>query len=222
MQMTNFDAQLWGEALETHFREVHQHKMQGLPILNERLQVRLVSLKEVRNGIYLGAIISPWFLNLVLKMIQPIENSSENSTETTWQDRHQQQFPNAGVGNKISLKFPSGTYEFIVNHQPQLGYFYTCAFISDMHTLESQAFAEETAEQCVHLVFDSAAKEPNLFRPQTDEPTENIPPPSDTEQNTTEAKTTTKESQNLAQTPKSPAPHPSRRDFLRLKSKNHG
>ncbi|GEM_PF-6227300 len=195
--MAAFDGQQWGEALEQYFEAIYHDKMQGLPIVNSNMQVRLACLKAVREGVYLGALVTPWFINLLLKMVQ--------QNESDVRDRHLEFYPEIGVGEKVVMKFPSGQYEMLVNHQPTLGYFYTCALFSDMHSIENQAVAEEVAQQCVHLVFDEAAKAPNLFRPVQNDVLMN-------EQHT-------KNAQKTEKMPKSPVPQvqtASRRDFLRL------
>lgn len=213
MALPAFNAQAWGEGIEVHFEQVYQAKVQGLPIVNAQLSVRLACLKEVRQGIYLGALVTPWFLNLVLKMVEPQEDA--------WVDRHPQLYPGVGVGKKAVLKFPSGTYEFIVNHQEELGYFYTCSLVSDMHTLESQEAAETMAEQCVHLVFDSAAKEPNLFRPRelSETPLNESSSEAALEASQAEGDKDSRPAKKIEPSKKfSDTPH-SRRDFLRLKER---
>ncbi|WP_319380713.1 [NiFe]-hydrogenase assembly chaperone HybE [Thiomicrorhabdus sp.] len=52
-------------------------------------------------------------------------------------DRHHQLY-DAGLGETVLVKFPSGDYEFIVNHEAELGYFYTCSLVSDTHVFENQ------------------------------------------------------------------------------------
>ena len=210
-----FDPQQWGEALEAHFEAVYHDAMQGLPIVNSKMQVRLACLKAVRDGVYLGALVTPWYINLILKMVQ--------QEAAGWTDRHLQLYPDVGVGKKVLMKFPSGQYEFVVNHQEALGFFYTCSLVTDMHSLENQAVAETIAEQSVHLVFDEAAKEPNLFRPTQVEKLNKIENEAADESATTQM---AKKQEKSAKLPESPVLHApktaSRRDFLRLKRRMEG
>ncbi|AZR81069.1 [NiFe]-hydrogenase assembly chaperone HybE [Thiomicrospira sp. S5] len=153
----SFDAQLWKERVEGHFEKVYQGAMKDLPIVNPRLSVGFASLKEICTNIYLGTMVSPWFVNLIFKIV-----------DEEGKDRHHQLY-DAGMGESVLVKFPSGDYDFIVNYEDELGYFYTCSLVSDTHVFENQEVAVSLADQCLKLVFDTAAKEPNLFKPQKEE-----------------------------------------------------
>ncbi|MBF6057677.1 MULTISPECIES: [NiFe]-hydrogenase assembly chaperone HybE [Thiomicrorhabdus] len=153
----SFDVNRWKERVESYFEKVYQGSMKELPIVNTRLSVGFASLKEICTNIYLGAMVSPWFVNLIFKIVD------EEGT-----DRHHQLYK-AGLGETVLVKFPSGDYEFIVNHEAELGYFYTCSLVSDTHVFENQEVAVSLADQCLRLVFDTAAKEPDLFKPQNEE-----------------------------------------------------
>lgn len=142
-----FHSETWPQQLEAHFSEVYLTKMQGIPVINPNIQVELAVLNEIKKGVFLGAIVTPWFINLLVKIV-----------DQHGKDRHHEIY-NATVGQSITLKFPSGAYEYIVNYQSELGYFYTCALISDMHSIENHDIAIELAQQSVQLVFNEAAQE---------------------------------------------------------------
>ena len=144
---TSFQIIEWSNAFEKHFSSIYQHKMQNLPIINPNIQTELAVLNEIKPGMFLGAMVTPWFINLIFKIVDP-----------QGKDRHHEIYT-ANVGQPITLTFPSGSYEFIVNHHENLGYFYACALISDMHSIENHDTAIEIAKQSVQLVFDQEAKE---------------------------------------------------------------
>ncbi len=144
---TPFQIIEWSNAFEKHFSSIYQHKMQNLPIINPNIQTELAVLNEIKPGMFLGAMVTPWFINLIFKIVDP-----------QGKDRHHEIYT-ANVGQPITLSFPSGSYEFIVNHHENLGYFYACALISDMHSIENHDTAIEIAKQSVQLVFDQEAKE---------------------------------------------------------------
>ncbi len=140
-----FQIEPWAKKLEGHFLSVYQNSMKDLPVVNPNIQVELAVLNEIKPNMYLGAVVTPWFINLMFKIV-----------DEQGEDRHHDIYT-ASVGEHITLKFPSGAYEFIVNHQPELGYFYTCALISDMHSIENHNMAIELATQSVQLVFNEEA-----------------------------------------------------------------
>ena len=54
-----------GPALEAAFLRIEREAMDGLPLLNKALRVQAVGF-ERWQGQWLGALVTPWFLNLVL------------------------------------------------------------------------------------------------------------------------------------------------------------
>ena len=51
--------------LEAAFGAVYEQRMQGLPFINAALAVEAVDFRPW-NGHWLGVLITPWFMNLVL------------------------------------------------------------------------------------------------------------------------------------------------------------
>ena len=147
MALNEFHITSWQDDIEDYFSKVHQDSMKDMPFINPSIEVCVPTLKEIRKGVFLGSIVTPWFINLVVKIVN-----------YEGLDRHEEIYSNK-VGEKVTLAFPSGSYEFIVNHNNKLGFFYTCALISDMLTLENNDVAVSIAIESTRLVFDEQAKE---------------------------------------------------------------
>lgn len=82
------------EGLKRVFTHIQQERMQGVPVLNEMLQVEAVGFTSWR-GHCLGVLITPWFMNLML-----LPNEGD-------------EWKHLPVGKKVTHLFPSGPYEFI-------------------------------------------------------------------------------------------------------------
>ena len=59
------DADLVGQRLESAFERVRRERMIDVPMLNPRLAVQAVGFRDWRGG-WLGILITPWFMNLML------------------------------------------------------------------------------------------------------------------------------------------------------------
>ena len=119
----------WQERLVATFSHIEQTRMQGVPVLNSALQVNADHFIAWQDY-YLGVMITPWFMNL---MLAP---ASQESTE---------HFAEFKMGQKQTHVFPSGPYEFIVGHEPELGNFQSCSLFSPMFEFADQSAALDTA-----------------------------------------------------------------------------
>ncbi|MCU7849425.1 MAG: [NiFe]-hydrogenase assembly chaperone HybE [Candidatus Thiodiazotropha sp. (ex Lucinoma kastoroae)] len=77
------------EGLEQQFRTIEQQRMEGLPLLNKALRVEAVSFCEW-NGLCLGVLITPWFMNL---MLIPDEGDTWSDMQIGDNQFHQLQAP---------------------------------------------------------------------------------------------------------------------------------
>lgn len=150
-----FSIQDWQASLQTHLEGVYEKSMSDLPIVNHKLEVDIVDFSQLKPGRYLGVVVTPWFINMSFKLV---DENGEDLHKTIFTQR---------IGETVQLKFPAGQYEFIVNHQPDLGYYYSCALISDMHSLATQEDAMALAMECKRLLFDEAMSAPPVEQPLT-------------------------------------------------------
>jgi [NiFe] hydrogenase assembly HybE family chaperone len=125
----------WQSQLEQHYQQIYDHTMKDLPICNHRLQIALLDWRALPDIGFLGVMITPWFISLV---VQPTQIDA---------------FAHIRAGQTIELSFPSGQYEFMVNHQP-FGDYGTCALLSETTNIESHEVACQLAEQMLTYLFE--------------------------------------------------------------------
>lgn len=120
--------------LEDAFRLIWRERMQDVPILNKSLEVEAVGLRTW-NGCVLGALVTPWFINLVLL---PGDGPwrAVRQTESVW------------------YAFPSGRFQFIAAVEPGLGEFHCCSLLSPVLEFADHETARETARVAVESLFD--------------------------------------------------------------------
>ena len=121
--------------LENCFNKIHQQRMQGIPILNDSLHVSGVGFHPWQ-GFWLGVLITPWFINLVLL---PATKTTVNLP---------------GIGKKFTLALPSGKFTFITAYEEEIGSFLACSLISPVTEIATQALAQETAEEVLLAIMD--------------------------------------------------------------------
>lgn len=128
------------QRLEAAFRAIHAQRMQGLPFVNERLCVEAVGFRRW-EGRWLGVLITPWFMNLVLLPDAP----------ESWEP--------VPLRADARYEFPAGSFDFIGGHEPACGEFQSCSLFSPVFEFEQQEVARATAEAVLAALFDPAACE---------------------------------------------------------------
>lgn len=120
--------------LVADFREIWHSRMRDLPMVNTALHVEAVGFQRWNTG-YLGVLIAPWFMNLVL-LPGPGEDWS-----------------GLVAGAKEVIGFPSGDYEFIHNRREMVGGYKACSLFSPMGEFSSQMQAVEVARAVMAAIF---------------------------------------------------------------------
>ncbi len=128
------------QGLERAFREIHTAQMRGIPIVNDALAVKAVGFRPW-NGRWLGALVTPWFLNLVLL---PGEGDDWSGLVS---------------GGKELVEFPSGLYEFVHAQRKDAGPYKACSLFSPMFEFTTMLHATETAAAALVALFDPANRE---------------------------------------------------------------
>ena len=118
----------WQTKLENSFQHILQTRMQGLPILNNALEVQVLGLQAWENNL-MGIVITPWFMNLVLIPLEPAD----------WM-----QLP---LGSGREIAFPARNYRFMVNEIDGIGACLTHSLHSPMFKFATQTEAVNAAEQ---------------------------------------------------------------------------
>jgi [NiFe] hydrogenase assembly HybE family chaperone len=151
-----------GPALEAAFRRIERDAMAGLPLLNPALRVQAVGFERWR-GHWLGALVTPWFINLVLV---PARGES-------WVP--------VAEGERRFVRFAAGDFAFLGGFEPEVGEFQACSLISPPGDFESQADAVETARQALRLLHQPPAVPAggcgSTREPAAQPPAEPPPPP---------------------------------------------
>ena len=123
-------------------------RMAGLGVVNPALEVEAVAF-EPWQGHWLGVMVTPWFMNLVLL------------------PRLRSQWQPLPLRDKRMLHFPAGAFEFIGADDPAVGEHLSCSLFSPMHDFADQAAARLVARLARVALFDTANAEAPEF-PQAD------------------------------------------------------
>lgn len=124
--------------LEALFRRIHASEMAGMPVLNSALAVEAVGFRRCAYG-WLGVLITPWFMNLVLLP----------ATGTPW--------ISLASGKQCDLNFPSGGYRFTADSATELGEYLSCQLFSPMSHFPDQATARTAANAALAAVVTAPA-----------------------------------------------------------------
>lgn len=127
-------------ALAATFDTIRRTRMQGLPILNEALRVEAVGFRRWQD-FWLGVLVTPWCMNLVLMPAEP----------ASW--------PSLSVGEKSTHLFPAGRFDFIFGRETLLGEgargeTLMCSLFSPMFEFADHDGARDTALACLAALFD--------------------------------------------------------------------
>ena len=126
--------------LETTFEEIYQQRMADLPVVNTALSVAAVGF-ERWEGMWLGTLLTPWFLNLIL-----LPQSADD-----WNTLPQ--------GKKHKLKLPSGNYAFTGGYEESIGSYQFCSLASPMHSFPDHETALKTARDVMELLLQPTAED---------------------------------------------------------------
>jgi [NiFe] hydrogenase assembly HybE family chaperone len=123
-------------ALQARFSDIWQHQMQDVPMVNPALQVQAVGFRPWGEH-WLGVLITPWFMNLVLL------------------PRQRQHWQPIGERETRHYVFPAGVFEFIGARDAALGDYQACSLFSPMFDFADQASAHDTAVAALAALFDA-------------------------------------------------------------------
>lgn len=123
-------------ALEAAFRRIERERMAGVPLLNPALQVQAIDFAPWQ-GHWLGALLTPWFLNLVLV---------PGAGQAAWPWR------TVRDGERVHHRFGAGDFAFLGGVEPEVGEFQTCSLISPMSGFTDQATAVATARAALRML----------------------------------------------------------------------
>ena len=139
--------------VQAAFELVRRERMEGLPFLNEALRVELVGLRRWR-GLWLGVLVTPWFMNLMLLPGDGVADDEEVSA--LW--------PAIATGEYAPFAFPAGVLSFLAGREGEVGEYLSCSLFSPVFEFADHDAARQTAEACLTALFDTAtaAQPPEL------------------------------------------------------------
>ncbi len=123
------------EQVARAYREIAATSMADVPICNPALGVAAEGFR-IHAGRAVGAVVTPWFLNVVALDI-PGEALS----------------PSAPVGAASSLATPAGEIAMLVGELPGLGRIDSCSLFSPMQEFADMPAALETAREAMRALF---------------------------------------------------------------------
>ena len=129
------------DAIETLYTKIENTRMDGVPILNKKLNVAALGF-EPYSEYALGILVTPWFMNL---MLVPLDH--EKFTQTA---------PEQGAKRTIIL--PAGEVEFILSFEEGFGWLLACSLFSPMFEFEDQVAVLETAKTALVEILNENAQ----------------------------------------------------------------
>ena len=129
------------EALVASFERIGRESMRGLPFYNEALRVEAVGFERIGDE-WLGVLITPWFMNLMLVSDQPLP------------------YAEAANGKKRSVELPGGPVQFLCGGTEDFGMFDAHSIASPMDVYKSQNQARAAARRALASVRTPPQAEP--------------------------------------------------------------
>ena len=125
--------------LEAAFRAI-EVRMRGLPFVNPSIRIEAVGFAPWKSY-WLGVMVTPWSMNLVLVARDP----------GGWRS--------LAIGEKRRYVFPAGNYDFVSACDPVIGEYFVCSLFSPMLEFSDHATAVETARVARMALLDAAHAE---------------------------------------------------------------
>lgn len=128
--------------LESVFRHIAATRMTGVGLLNPTLGVEAVGFRPWGGG-WVGILVTPWFMSLIC--LPDPESADEEKPS----------------GSKRDVELPSGSYEFLVAHEDELGSYLTSSLFSPMFEFPDMDRAREAARAILAEIFTPAVSSPS-------------------------------------------------------------
>lgn len=119
--------------LVQRFTHIGETAMRDLPIYNHALQVEAIGFEATKAG-WLGVLITPWFINVMLLS-------------------EQKQKAKVPLGEKVTHKLPSGEHEFSVGEDDELGHYDFLTLASPTLRYKSHQAAHDAAQKALNKLL---------------------------------------------------------------------
>jgi [NiFe] hydrogenase assembly HybE family chaperone len=132
--------------LEAAFGRVLREQMHDMPMVNPALSVQAVGFRPW-NDLWLGVLVTPWFMNLWLMPLDPAR----------WQR----------IGERETRRyvFPAGVFEFIGGRHALLGDYQACSLFSPMFEFDNPEAARDCALAALQELMDDGRPHPAGIAP---------------------------------------------------------
>lgn len=142
-----------GVELEVMYRHIWETSMHDMPFVNRALSVAAIGFRRY-EGDWVGAVISPWFLNL---FILPGGGS-------LWSD--------LASGDRVRIALPVGTLEFIADYDPggDIPAYQYCPLFVSVSQFSSHEAAVAAAEDALEVLFSP----PEPLPPKNEPPVQDV------------------------------------------------
>ncbi|HEY1461362.1 MAG TPA: [NiFe]-hydrogenase assembly chaperone HybE [Casimicrobiaceae bacterium] len=127
--------------LESVFSTVYAEHMRGLAFVNPAVRVEAIAFAPWK-GYWLGVMLTPWSMNLVLMPRDP----------SAWRT--------LPPGEKRRYTFPAGSFDFISALSDGIGQYLVCSLFSPVLEFADHETARQTAQFAREALFDAANAEP--------------------------------------------------------------
>ncbi len=131
------------ERLAAVFAKIQAERMEGVPILNPRLEVEVIDTRDC-DGHWLCVLVTPWFINLML-----LPATAEQAQ--AWQS--------LGLGASVPHRFPAGRFDFLVGEETGIGRYQMCSLFSPVLEFEDQEAARIAGRAALEALFDASLDE---------------------------------------------------------------
>jgi len=121
--------------LDAAFTRIWRTRMEGLPFLNAKLRVEAVGFRPW-EGQWLGALVTPWSVNLVL---MPGDGEWKSIPK----------------GEERFVAMPAGRFRFIAGHDEELGEHHACSLFSPAQEFADHETARAVALAALEALFDA-------------------------------------------------------------------
>jgi [NiFe] hydrogenase assembly HybE family chaperone len=137
MQMSNllkgFDENP-SSLIQTVFEDIHQTTMKSMPFCKSNISVKVSELQQI-DGQWVGAILTPWMLSL---LIFPSHNNHWIKREIT---------------SKVGISLANGDYTFVVGEHEQLGQYLSCSLLSPIEGINDDQQGAQILTDIVRLAW---------------------------------------------------------------------
>jgi len=133
--MSDMHASSPAPRIEAAYTRIWETRMAGLPFLNPGLRVEAVGFRAWQ-GQWLGALVTPWSLNLLLM-----------PGEGEWISLPQ--------GAERSVALPAGRFRFVAGHDAELGEHHACSLFSPAQEFADHETARAVAAAALDALFDA-------------------------------------------------------------------